>query len=149
VTFDNLSRVIELAFQQDRAITLIPADDYGIHVAVEGVPLTRMDDHPAGDEGMAWETFDYDLGDGRASEEAAEKIAELQDAFLEDRIDTSGDIPRIAGTEAPVPQLAQMRGEGMLPYEIAEWFPDVSSTDVRAAVLYMKRSERSDGGDEQ
>lgn len=133
MVLDELDDLIWLAFEQGREVRLEPADDYGIHVVVDDVAVTSS--RAGKDAGLPWENFQGELRNPTDAAEA--KIAELQRAFVEDRIDASGDVPRIKGTDVPVPQLRRMHAEdGMWAHKVANWFPDVNWRDVEAAVLY-------------
>jgi uncharacterized protein (DUF433 family) len=55
---------------------------------------------------------------------------------ISELISTTGDRPRIAGTNVSIEQIATLTIEGLLPSAIVEEYPHLSLAQVHAALTY-------------
>ncbi|WP_226005990.1 hypothetical protein [Natrinema salinisoli] len=138
---DELDDLLQYAFKQGQEVGLVPAEDYGIHVTIDGVSITETRNDR--DEGLPWEHFEM-WANPNPSPAAQKKIDELVQWFIYEHIDTSGDVPRLHDSGVPIEQIRIMHEEGLYTHQIVDWLPDsVNFRQVKAAVAYIERSQQT------
>ena len=140
----RLDYYISKALDQGRTVEITKADDYGYHIEIDGVPLTRNKDKIENgwdDDGLPHEMFDVRTSDS-LSDEAEDLIEQIEQEFAQSKVDDTGEVPRLKESRVPTRMLKVMHDEGLRPWTIQKWMPDsVRSLDVKAAVVFSNRSE--------
>lgn len=116
----RLYEYISKALNQGRTVKITKADDYGFHIEIDGVPLTRRDEmieRGREDHGLPHETFEIGVPDS-VSEAAESKMEEIEQEYAESKVVEDGEIPRLKESGVPTRMLKVMYDEGMSPWSI-------------------------------